>query len=210
VTSPQPTTPPDATGPGAPDEALLRAVVAREPDAVERWYRAEHPRVWRRCLGLCGSRADADDLAQDAMLELHDALARRDPATPYAAWSARVVLNLCRDRWRRVAARQRAEDEARRRRPEELLPDPSVALAQGELRQALGAVLERLPDREREAFVLCELEQIATADVAHAMEIGESSVRSLCTLARRRLRGLLAGHANEADAARDASEVPRV
>jgi RNA polymerase sigma-70 factor (ECF subfamily) len=207
--SSQPATPPAESGASALDEASLRAVVAREPVAVERWYRAEHPRVWRRCFGLCGSRADADDLAQDAMLELHDALARRDPRTPYAAWSARVVLNLCRDRWRRVAARQRAEDEARRRRPEEPVPDPSAALAQGELRQALGAVLERLPEREREAFVLCELEQLSTADVAHAMQIGESSVRSLCTLARRRLRGLLAAHAEGADDGHTDCEVPR-
>lgn len=174
------------------DDELLLAVAAREPRAIERWYRLEHPRVWRRCLGLVGSRADADDLAQDAMLRLHDELPRRAPDVPYAAWSARVVVNLCRDRWRRSAARTRAEDAARLARPEALLPDPSETLSQSELQERVTAVLARLPDREREAFVLRELEQLTTEQVALAMQVEESTVRSLTTLARRRMRELLA------------------
>lgn len=182
---------PDAA---ACDDELLLGVCARDPRAVERWYRLEHPRVWRRCLGLVGARTDADDLAQDAMLKLHDELPRRSRDVPYAAWSARVVVNLCRDRWRRVAARERAENAARERRSEAHLPDPSDVLTQTELRDLVTAVLAKLPEREREAFVLRELEQLSTEQVALAMEIEESTVRSLTTLARRRMRDLLAPH----------------
>jgi len=176
------------------DDELLLGVCARDPRAIERWYRLEHPRVWRRCLGLVGSRADTDDLAQDAMLKLHDELPRRSSDVPYAAWSARVVVNLCRDRWRRGAARVRAENAAREHRPEQLLPDPSEALSQTELRDLVSAVLVKLPEREREAFVLRELEQLSTQEVALAMDVEESTVRSLTTLARRRMRVWLAPH----------------
>ncbi len=180
--------------PSVCDDELLLGVCARDPRAVEQWYRLEHPRVWRRCLGLVGSRADADDLAQDAMLKLHDELPRRSRDVPYAAWSARVVVNLCRDRWRRGAARERAENAARVERRETPLPDPSEVLSQTELRDLVTELLAKLPAREREAFVLRELEQLSTEQVALAMDVEESTVRSLTTLARRRMRELLAPH----------------
>jgi RNA polymerase sigma-70 factor, ECF subfamily len=171
--------------------ALLEAVRRGDPRALERWYRTEHPRVWRTCLGLVADPAEADDLAQDAMLKLADRLDRRDPAVPYAAWRTKVVVNLCRDRRRRIDARRRAEEAGASERPELPLPDPSEIASQAELKEILRDVLQRLPEREREAFVLRELERFTTAEVALAMEVGESTVRSLTTLARRRLRELL-------------------
>ena len=62
--------------------------------------------------------------------------------------------------------------------------------ALGLLRQAL----QELPLREREAFVLCELEGQTTTAAAQAMQVQGSSVRSLLSLARRRLRNLLGPH----------------
>lgn len=181
---------------------LLDAVGRGEPRALERWYRAEHPQVWRTCLGLMADPTEADDLAQDAMLKLADRLDRRDPAVPYAAWRTKVVVNLCRDRRRRIAARRRAEEAGAAERPETALPDPSEVASQAELQQLVRDLLQRLPEREREAFVLRELEHLTTDEVAEAMEVGASTVRSLTTLARRRLRDLIeprlaAGRAGE-------------
>lgn len=180
----------DPHGPG-PDAELLEGLSAREPRAVERWYRAEHGPVWRLCLGLLADPAAADDLAGEAMLKLHDRIDRWDRTVPYAAWRTKVVVNLCRDRARRVDARRRAEDAGASARPESPLPDPSEVASQAELQEIVRGVLRTIGDREREAFVLRELEGHTTAEVAAAMGIGESTVRSLTTLARRRLREVL-------------------
>jgi RNA polymerase sigma-70 factor (ECF subfamily) len=67
-------------------------------------------------------------------------------------------------------------------------------LSQTELRDLVTELLAKLPAREREAFVLRELEQLSTEQVALAMDVEESTVRSLTTLARRRMRELLAPH----------------
>lgn len=179
-----------ASGSGL-DPALLEGLVAREPRAVERWYRAEHGPVWRLCFGLMADPAAADDLAGEAMLKLHDRIDRWDRTVPYAAWRTKVVVNLCRDRMRRDEARRRAEDAGASARPEAPLPDPSEIASQAELQQLVRDVLQSIGEREREAFVLRELEGHTTAEVAAAMGIGESTVRSLTTLARRRLRELL-------------------
>jgi RNA polymerase sigma-70 factor (ECF subfamily) len=161
---------------------------------VDAWFRAEHPEVYRLCFGFLGHAADAEDVAQEAMLHLIDRLREWDEARPYRAWRTALVLNRCRDRLRRRAARVAAEEAAARLRPEEWLPDPHEASTREEVERHLALALRSLPEREREAFVLRDLEGLETREAARLLEVGESSVRSLVALARRRLRKLLGAH----------------
>jgi len=170
---------------------LARAVLAQEPDAHGRWFEHEHRTVWKLCFGFLADHDAAADVAQDAMLRLHDHLDDWDSQRSYSSWRNTVVLNMCRDRMRRTAARSVAEDRAAEQGLPDRLPDPAAAACQAEVRAALQAALARLSPREREVFVLAELEGQRVADVAVALGIGASSVRSLLTLARRRLRGIL-------------------
>jgi len=170
------------------DPALLSAVLAGDPAAFDSWYRAEHPIVYRLCFGLLTEATEAEDTAQDAMLHLHDRLPRFDPARRYGPWRNTVVLNLCRDRLRRMATRRAVESH------EPLptqLPRPDEVAETRELADMLRAALVALSPREREAFVLRDLSGNSTAATAAALGITEASVRSLLTLARRRLRTLL-------------------
>lgn len=181
----------DDSCPQAPDWSLVQEVLKGEPRALDRWYRAEHPTVWRLALGVLLRAEEAEDLAQEAMLKLHDRLHMWDPERPYPQWRNTVVLNLCRDRLRRIDARERAESAAAEAALPERLPDPADQVEQGELRRLLSLALGQLSPREREAFVLRELEGHSSADVAEVMGIEEGSLRSLLTLARRRLRDYL-------------------
>jgi len=171
--------------------AWLGAVVAGAPEAVDGFCREQHPAVFRLCLGFLASAADAEDAAQDAIVHLLDRIGQYDAKKPFEAWRNAVVLNLCRDRQRR--SRRRSRTAVGRECPDERTSAaPEEGLERGELRALLERALAALPPREREAFVLRELEGIATADVASAMTITTASVRSLLTLARKRLRSLLA------------------
>ncbi len=167
---------------------LARKLRAGAPDALGAWYAEEHPQVFRLCLVFLGDPTEAEDLAQDAMLHLADRITRWDSTRPYRPWRTRVVLNLARDRRRRLAGRTGVplpELPAR-------LPEPERIAEQRELQRLITDALAHLPEREREAFALHDLAGHSAAEVAEAMEIGASSVRSLLTLARRRLRDLLA------------------
>jgi len=182
-------TPPSEAGSPVPE--LLRAVQAGAPEAVDAWFRAEHPEVYRLCFGFLAHAADAEDVAQESMLHLLERLADWDSARSYRAWRTTLVLNRCRDRLRRAEARRTAEESAAEVRAESPLPDPGDALQHAEVEAVLALGLRALPPREREAFVLRDLEGLDTADVARTLAITESSVRSLVTLARRRLREVL-------------------
>jgi RNA polymerase sigma-70 factor (ECF subfamily) len=178
---------------GTPSRELIQAVVDGRADAADAWYRGEHPAVYRLCFGFLAEEAEAEDVAQDAMLLLFDRLPSYDPERPYRAWRDTVVLNLCRDRLRRSAARRRAQDGAAEAREECTLPDPHAEVERAELRRLLRESLGVLSPREREAFVLRDLEERPTAEVARILGIESGSVRTLLTLARRRLRARL-GH----------------
>lgn len=170
---------------------LIAEAARGKPESQDAWFRAEFPCVFRLCLGFLADAAAAEDLAQDAMIHLLDRLDRWNAQRPYEAWRNTVVLNLCRDQARKRSVRQRAEDKLKLVPPLQQLPDPQDAASGRELRDVITTALAQLPPREREAFVLRDLEHQATSDVAAAMEVTQATVRSLLTLARRRLRGIL-------------------
>lgn len=192
MTPPRPTPSlPPTEGSRAATLTDREALLAGDPAAIDAWYRSEHPAVFRLCLGLMAERSEADDAAQDAMLLLLDRLPTYDARRTWRSWRDTVVLNLCRDRLRRrTRQRQLAERAGEHRLPREL-PDPHDEAAQREVSEILERALAHLTEREREAFVLRDLEGLPTPEAAEALGIGESSVRSLVTLARRRLRNLL-------------------
>ncbi len=180
--------PADAAG-DEPAAALARALRAGR-DVLGAWYRAEYPRVHRLCRGFLASRTGADDVAQDAMLHLADQLQRWDPTRPYATWRNQVVINLCRDRERAAGRRERHEGAARR--PEVPAPDPADVAATRELSAWIDRCLAVLPPREREVFVLVDLEGADAASVGEQLGVAPSTVRAALALARRRMRELLA------------------
>ena len=178
--------------------ARLEEVRRGEPQAVDAWFRSEHPEVYRLCFGFLADNAEAEDVAQDAMLHLLDRLEGWDSNRPYRSWRDTVVLNLCRDRARRNEARGRAHVAAAALTAESkrtgALPsagDPHGELERREVREVLMESLAALSPREREVFVLRDLEERSTSDAATCLGVTDSTVRSLLTLARRRLRGIL-------------------
>ena len=172
--------------------ALIPLVIAGDRDALDGWFRQERAPVYRICFGFLADSTEAEDLCQDAMVKLMDNLPQWRRERPYRAWRNSIVSNLCRDRLRRRNVRRRAERRAAEEPSPERLPRPEAAAEQGELRTLLTEALLALPEREREVFVLRDLEGVATSEVADSLGIQASSVRSLLTLARRRLRERLA------------------
>jgi RNA polymerase sigma-70 factor (ECF subfamily) len=173
---------------------LIRAVLSGNSAAWGEFYRSEHPKVYRLCYGFLVDAAEAEDVAQDAMLQIVDRLETFDQNRKFDTWRNTVAANLCRDRLRRKASRQRAEEGAAvvaaLRRPTGG-PDPAEQVSQSEIMELLQSSLASLTPREREVFVLRDLEGATSSEAAHVLEVSEGTVRSLLCLARRRLRSIL-------------------
>ncbi len=158
------------------------------------FYAAVYPGALRLCRGFLAHRSEAEDVAQDVMLRLVDSIQRWDPARPFAAWSRTVVLNRCRSHARSSATRRAHEVAAGAVWAEGLAPSPEVAAERGELTSMINAALSVLPPREREVFVLLDLEGLTTGEVAETLDVTPSTVRAALAMARRRLRDALAPH----------------
>jgi RNA polymerase sigma-70 factor (ECF subfamily) len=128
---------------------------------------------------------DADDAAQDAFFAAWRARARFDPARPWRPWIARIALNAARDVHRRRTVRH----------TEPLSPDlpHSDRSPEGEaeaalLREQIAGALEDLPERQRLAVVLFDVEGYSHAEIGALLGVPEGTARSDVFHARRRLR----------------------
>ena len=144
----------------------------------------------RRLFGLAyrmlGSKADAEDMVQEAYLRWHQAPA--DEIRSPEAWLVTVVTRLCIDRLRSAAAER--ETYPGMWLPEPLFgesPDEQVELASN-LSMAFMILLERLAPAERAAFLLRDVFDCPYSEIARIIGKNEAACRQIVSRARERVR----------------------
>lgn len=149
-------------------------------------FDAHHQRLYGLARRLCHDAEEAHDLVQEAYFRA----ARRPASVPKdddaaEAWLVRVLVNLCRDRQRRLRVRRHNPP------PRETI-DPSsgpesVTLA----RVTVQAALQRLSARRRAVLVLHELEEQPIARIAALLGLARATVRWHLAGARREMKKIL-------------------
>ena len=177
------------------DEALLVLFANGEPAAARALTLRLTPKAFGHAARLLGNRAEAEDVAQEALLRLWRVAPEwRQGEAKVTTWLYRVVANLCTDRLRRsgrgvaLDAVPEPEDEAR----------GPLDKMQAEARaDALQTALDGLPDRQRQAVVLRHIEGMANPEIAEIMEISVDAVESLTARGKRALSAALEGRREE-------------
>lgn len=143
----------------------------------------------RLARAILGDPDDADDAAQDAFLSALRHLARFDAGRPFAPWLMRIVANAAGDRRRRRKVREAQQLSPR-------LPgrgaSPDVEADRRTFQTALRESLATLPERQRIAVVLFDVEGYSHREVGEILNIPEGTARSDVFHARRTLREALA------------------
>jgi RNA polymerase sigma-70 factor (sigma-E family) len=138
----------------------------------------------RLAFALLGDASAADEVAQDAFVQLYATWRRLDELEHPPSYLRKIVLNLCRTRGRR-ARLQRSKEPLLRE--DTTAVDPDVAL-----RLDVWRALEKLPHRQRACVVLKYLEDLTEADVAHLLDCSVGTVKSQLHKARAKLEASLA------------------
>lgn len=179
----------DSAGPDA-DDALLAAYAGGAPDAPRAMTLRFAPMAHRVALRMLGDRAEAEDVAQEAMIRLFRvAPGWRPGGARVTSWLYRVTANLCSDRLRRrvpLPIEAAAEVAAPGQAPEERLTDDARL-------EALTVALADLPERQRLAVVLRHIEGMANPEIGEIMGVGTEAVESLVARGKRALAAALAG-----------------
>ncbi|MDB5680108.1 sigma-70 family RNA polymerase sigma factor [Sphingomonas bacterium] len=171
------------------DDAVMARIAGRDALAFSRVVEAQVGLVHRVAYRMLGDAAEAEDVAQEALLRLWASADRwRAGQAGIAAWLTRVAVNLCLDRLRR---RRFASDAEVPDRPDgAALADEAMAGEQ--LRAAALAALGDLSERHRAAIVLTYYEELPNAAAAEVLEMKLKAFESLLLRARGAMRERLA------------------
>ena len=184
------------------DDVLAARAAAGDDRAFEHLVTRYQARVYRLACRLT-SEADAPDVIQDVFLQVHRHLPTFRGDSSFSTWLYRIATNaglmLRRSRARRPTEPLDAflphfDHEGRHAEtPEQLrvLSRADERIDEQRLADRARVVLDRLPDGCREAFVLRDMEELTTAEVAEVLGLDAAAVRQRVHRARLMLRGYL-------------------
>lgn len=165
------------TDPNAERDAALADRLAVDLDsAFEALVAAHVDRLFTIALRILGSRSDAEEAAQDALVRAYRALGSYDDARIRSLrvrpWLTTIVVNVCRNRTRvqRVRTTELAFDPGA-----EPVSDP---VARRDAREAWAALLETLPTAQRVAVVLRHVDGLSYTEMADALGKPEGTLKA--------------------------------
>ena len=165
------------------DRELLSAHCAGDAEAFGELFRRHKDRMWAVAVRTCGDRELASDSLQDAFIA---AFRRADSFRGDSAvttWLHRIVVNASLDR-------------LRRRKPTTPLPeydlaDKHDAHASTEVGIDVRNALAELPEGQRMALVLIDMQGLSVAEAAEILEVAEGTIKSRCARGRTAMAELL-------------------
>ena len=171
----------------------MPVAVEKPPDdpaaRVGALFDLHHQRLYKLARRLCRSSEDARDLVQETFLRAARSPSSIPKGVPNEeAWLVRVLINICRDRWRQSAVRTRARLNGSVQRPEAVNPEPHL-IAKSLVRHALDA----LPPRRRAILILYELEGATIPAIAKLVGVTAVTVRWHLSIGRREMARALGG-----------------
>jgi RNA polymerase sigma-70 factor, ECF subfamily len=148
------------------------------------------------------NRDTAEELAQEVFLRVHDAASSYRVEAKFTTWLYRIATNVCLNELRRPRFRAAHESldvlagEDPDTRPADLADkkalSPEAELGRRDLARQIARALERLPEKQRAAFVLNKYQELSYLEVAEAMNTSEKAVKSLIHRAKERIASALA------------------
>jgi len=174
----------------------MAVAVEQSPDAIAArigtLFDRHHQRLFKLARRLSRSMEDAHDLVQETFLRA----ARSPHSIPDGlpneeAWLVRVLVNLCRDRWRQSSVHTRAMSSGHIQSQPAIDPEPSL-IARSLVRHALAA----LPPRRRAVLILHEIEGVSIPAIAELLGVAPVTVRWHLSIGRREMRKALGKEAH--------------
>jgi RNA polymerase sigma-70 factor (ECF subfamily) len=157
---------------------------SRVSDRLAELFDAHHERLYRLARRMSRDPDTARDLVQETFLRA----ARRPGSIPSGvpreeAWLVRVLVNLCRDRWRQTRTRERLTVEGAGTAIS-AAPNPESALI---ARAVVWHALNDLPPRRRAVLIMNELEGVSIQTIARTLGVTQTTVRWHLSVGRREM-----------------------
>jgi RNA polymerase sigma-70 factor (ECF subfamily) len=140
--------------------------------------------VWRAVAHRGVPQAAMDDVVQEVFLVVHRKLAEFEGRSSLRTWLSAIARNVVADHLRK-RGNQRTGQEDVDSQPLSSAHDPGRALEQRDAVELCEQLLSPMNDAQREVFVLHELQQLTTREIAELTETNENTVQTRLKAARK-------------------------
>jgi len=171
-----------------PDVGFMLRLKAGDASALEEIVRRHQKHILNLVYRYLGDASHAEDVAQEVFLKIYRARANYEPKAKFSTWLYRVTVNHCLNE-----IRSRKSQPARMELVDDLLEEAAGSEAdqrmhQAELRQAVKAAIDSLPEHQRMAVLLARYEELSYEEISAAMGISLEAVKSVLHRARESLK----------------------
>jgi RNA polymerase sigma-70 factor, ECF subfamily len=181
------------------EEMLIRRIRNGEHELFYELIRPYERRVYAAAFAIVRNEADAEDVAQEAMLKAFKHLAQFRSEARFSTWLIQITVNEARMRKRKERSNMMEpitdhQDEEGNYTPRDFADwreIPSETLERTEVRQKLAEALVELGQKYREVFVLRDMQQLSIDQTAKMLNISAAAVKTRLLRARLMLRDLL-------------------
>ncbi len=173
---------------------LIERAVAGDMMAFEEIMKHSEQKVMQLTWRMLGNEADARDATQEVFLRVYKYLGRFKQDQPFYAWVYQITVNVCRDisKKRRHYGTHFESIETNSTREPYNVPDQQTSadetLLRAQERELIMRAIATLPEKERAAILLRDLEGLRTDEVARIMRSTPTTVRSQISSARQKIK----------------------
>jgi RNA polymerase sigma-70 factor, ECF subfamily len=164
-------------------------------DAFARLVEEHQTHVYNLCYRMLGEPEAAEDAAQETFLRAYQNLHRYDQTRPFATWLLSIGAHYCIDRLRRrklsaFSMDEENDDGTSFEIRDTASPDPEAESVKREDRERLHTLLKDLDETDRAAVILRYWHDSSEVEIAEALNLTVSAVKSRLHRARRALAGM--------------------
>jgi RNA polymerase sigma-70 factor (ECF subfamily) len=166
---------------GRSDEELVEACQSGEASAFDILVARWEDRIRGAAYRFLGSDEEARDVAQEAFLKAYQAIGTFKKEARFSSWLYQIATNLCRDRLRRRKTRATVSLEALEESGPvmvETRPGAHERLLERDLARAVRRAVCELPEEQREVVILKEYQDLTFLEIAQALDVPVSTVKT--------------------------------
>ncbi|QSE99289.1 RNA polymerase sigma factor [Fulvivirga lutea] len=174
---------------------LIELLKAGDGPAFKHLVEEHQDKVFRLCLGYVKNEEEAEDVAQEVFIEVHESITGFEMQSSLSTWIFRIAVNKSLERIRYYKRSKRfgwltslfGSEEKYSKYSYDWV-NPGVKLENAERSQVLYRAIDSLPEKQHAAFIMHKVEGISYKEIAEVMELSLSAVESLIFRANSNLR----------------------
>ena len=160
------------------DRALVETIRGGDPHAFEQLVRRKTSKVYALCYRVIGNAEDAKDISQLVFIKLWENLEKYDPQYAFDTWLYRMVTNVAIDFLRNKQSRDNAVNSNLRLVKTATDAEQGVTVQRKEIENVFNEVAAVLSPKQKTIFVMNQMDDMPSAEIAKVLGCRESTVRN--------------------------------